>query len=487
MITFKKIKLLLVNKVVLYLTTRYITYILLFVTTISIAVKLGPFYYGIWGFIMLLLNYFRNLNFGIPNSINILLVQSKNDKDLEARYVSSAMGLIGILSICIVLIAVYYYLCGGSIFEKYQMGNFFYIVCIIAIFQNVNNLFSMIYRVKNRLLELSIYQSATPVLTFVAVLVVKDNLLLKILLATYLLTNIFSFCFFLIRKQILFNVKLLWKETWKVLAKGFYLFIYNCCFYLMLISIATIVSIFYSVEEYGYYSFAYTLSNSVLLFLEAFNFIIFPKVIDKLYSKNEEEINRTITAIRVNYVSLSHGLMYMAYAVFPLFIYFIPKYQTALMGLNITSLSILLYTNAFGYNSFLMAQNREKLISKISGFALFLNVTVGLLLAWFFHVNYVYVIIGTMIGYFVFAYLCVYYGKRFMNQPTTFIDVMKDCFPISLCVPYFVAIIVSVMQISYLSFVPLLIFIVFNQSTMKEILKTGRRIIVNPNMIDVEN
>ena len=43
------------NKVVLYLVTRYMTYAVQFITSIWVAVKLGPFYLGIWGMLLFVL------------------------------------------------------------------------------------------------------------------------------------------------------------------------------------------------------------------------------------------------------------------------------------------------------------------------------------------------------------------------------------------------------------------------------------------------
>ena len=59
------------NKVVLYLVTRYMTYAVQFITSIWVAVKLGPFYLGIWGVILLLINYFKLINFPIFNVADI--------------------------------------------------------------------------------------------------------------------------------------------------------------------------------------------------------------------------------------------------------------------------------------------------------------------------------------------------------------------------------------------------------------------------------
>jgi len=107
-----------------------------------------------------------------------------------------------------------------------------------------------------------------------------------------------------------------------------------------------------------------------------------------LNSENSTEVERIIKSIRINYVSLSHGLIYIALVLFPLLLHFIPKYQETLTALNLIALALTLYTNSFGYNSYLMARNQERTIALISVLALLLNILTGLLLVHFFRIDY---------------------------------------------------------------------------------------------------
>ena len=73
------IKAIFTNKIIIYLLSRYGTYGLQFLVSLSIAAKLGPYYLGIYGFINLIVSYFGQINFGIPHSLNVLLVHHKSD------------------------------------------------------------------------------------------------------------------------------------------------------------------------------------------------------------------------------------------------------------------------------------------------------------------------------------------------------------------------------------------------------------------------
>ena len=478
------IKKILSNKIFLYLTTRYFTYIIQFCVSMFLAVKLGPYYFGMWSFIYMILSYFLVINFGISNSTNILLIQNKNNSEASRSYILTAILLLCIITILIFLFALYYYKIGIALFDKYQLEPLFYLICIIAVFQHFNLLFSGIYRVKNRLFELSFYQSIVPVLTLILAFCFKSSLLINMLLYGYLAGHIISLSLFLYRKQITFRGGVISLDIIKsMFSKGIYLFLYNCCFYLIIVSTATIVSAFYSNNEYGLYSFAYTAGHSIILFLEAFAFIIFPKLIDRLRDKDNRVIQNTIRQIRVSYISTAYLLGYVAFAFLPPLVALIPKYQETNIALSMVILSILPHTSSYSYYSLLMANNQEKKLSFISIIALCTNIAIGLLLVLVFKVTYQYVILSTMISYFIFAILSIYYALKYLSLPITLKSFLSNCFPFP--ISYSLAILIVIFQINYLSILPLIVFLFINRKSILEIVATIKRLIYKPNIIDL--
>lgn len=482
---FNQFKKVFCNKVVLYMITRYIIYGLQFVLLLVAASKMGPFYYGIWGFFLMLLGYFGRINFGIANSTNVFLVQNKNDLGKQADYVVSAIALVGMLALIILFVAIASSFVEIPIFEKYHFGNLFYVVCFLAILEHFNILFCNIYRVKNKLLELSIYQSMTSICMLIAVIIGTSETLLYYLVASYIGAHLISLIVFVSRNGIPFCGKVTFVNIKELLAKGFFLFLYNSCFYLILTTTSNIISYYYTVEEYGMYTFSYSLGHSVLLLLEAFTFIVFPKVIDKFYSSNMEEVKNVLNTIRVNYVTLSHGLMYCAFAFFPVFIVFFPAYQSALPALYVTSLAILLYTNSFGYNTFLIARNKEITIAKVSFISLMISLFVGVFLS-IMRFPFYSVVFCVMISYFVFAYLCTYYAKKIMVQSYDSKSMIGEVFPVSLFIPYVCGIIVAVMQWNTMSALPLILFLLLNMRAIKDIVATIKLVLISPKVIDIK-
>lgn len=474
------------NKVVWYMVSRYATYAIQFVVSIIIAEKLGTFLLGVWGFVLLLINYFNIFNFGIPNSATVLMVQYKTDSNKRNNIEASSMFLFAIVSLFIFMIGVYYSIFGIPFFDKYQIGELFYYVCLIAILQHFTSLFSLISRVKGMLGEVAFSQSIIAILLLLATLCFKGSELLKYATFCYLFGNVLAIIVFIIRKNISFSGipnKLDCKE---IINKGKYLFIYNICFYLVFLSTKTIVGIHYTVEEFGYFTFAYILSNAVLLCLQAFTAVVFPKLINKMNSKNFDEVNKIISRLRICYVTFSHLLMYIAMIFFPLIIMIMPQYQDALKTINLMAMTLLLYANSFGYSTLLIAQNKEKKLSVISLTVLVFNVTMALFLSVILNLQYQYVVLATMAGYLLYSLLCVIYGKRILKINLTFKNVIDDFFPYKLLIPYIIALIGIVFNCAYSIFVVIVIFILLNISSLKQLVYLIKNIIVHPNIVDIQ-
>ena len=456
-----------------------------FIVLLFLANRLGPYNYGRWGFFLLIYGYFAIINMGIPNSVDVLLVQNKSDENQFRAFVKSSYVAIGLLGVFISLVAILYFLFPLNIFQKYHFGNLFYIVCVIAFIHHFNTVFGKIYRIKNRLLELAVNQSLIPVFILVFSCFLVNTRLFNALIGVYFFSQIISFAIYIIRGGLPMGGQMNYSYVKDIFEKGFYLFVYNSCFYLIFTTTSTIVSFNYSVEEYGYYTFSYSLGHSVLLILEAFASISFPKIIDKLYSGHIGEVKSIFSRIFDNYVVFSHGLMYVAFAIFPSFIVLFPKYEKALPALCITSLIVVLSTNAFAYSSFLIAKNDEKKISIIALMSLITNIILGLLLV-NIGVPFYCVIVSMAIGYLLFSYLCVRRAFLILEEPVSPFFIIHSILPFRLFIPFLIGMYISITGEFLYVYLPLIIYIVLNLKTLKTIFKTIIKIAQTPTIIDLK-
>lgn len=475
------------NKVVLYLTTRYLTYCIQFIIGLIIAGKLGPFYMGIYGFLQLILMYFTNINFGINSSLNILLVQHKTEEELCNRYTANSFIIVGWLSVVVMLLWLLSNFVMPKFFVRYNADKYFLWLCVIGILQYINNVIMAVVRIRNLLNLLAFMQSFNVALQFLCVLILSGEALINGLVACHIVSNIIILCMAHVSRIIPrlryfnFDIKLQ-KEIFK---KGLYLFIYNSCFYFIIISIRTIISDFYSVEEFGIFTFSYTLGNSLMLLASAISFIIFPKLIDRLSADSQLVIDKTLKDIKVAYATSCHFLVYLALPLFPILLLLFPKYADGLVAMNLIALTVVITTNTMGYSTMLMARNKEKTTAFISTFSLVINIVIALLLVLVFKVGFTYVIIATMITYVVLSILVVYFALR-ATHPSNLFAVISRAFPIKLFIPYLIAFTLTVLDKPHLIWIPLVVFLVLNNQEMKTILFVYiKRMIVKPDVVNL--
>ncbi len=474
------------NKVLFYLVSRYATYAVQFLTSLLIAAKLGPYYMGIWGFVLLLLQYFQQFHFGIANSFNVLYIQHRGNQQECYNYIGNSLVILSVLCTFIVFIYILYLFCGGALFDRYHVDKYMLWVCLIAILQYYVEFLTNLFRVKNLLNYVAFCQSIIVFLCLFCVIFSREEKLIQWLVASYVIGN--SFCVLLgfisgvipKYKQVQFSLKCQ-KE---ILNKGLYLFLYNSCFYFIIISIRTIISDNYSVEEFGLFSFSYTLAYSIFFIIGALGFVIFPKVIGKLSSNDNKEVKDTISFLRKTYVTSTHFLVYLAIFFFPLLLYFMPQYDGSALSFNLIALTILITTCSYGYLELLISKNRERLMSLLSASALILNIIIGMIIVKYFNVSFSYVIVATLITYIIYSFTVLCFGLLILKD-FVWHRALMDYFPLRLFCPYLSALLCTFLMCEYFMWIPVVLFILLNRREGVELFETIKAIIINPNKVNL--
>ncbi|UUV21274.1 lipopolysaccharide biosynthesis protein [Paenimyroides aestuarii] len=484
---FNKTVSILKNKNVIYLLTRYLTYGIQFFVSIFIAVALGPYYFGIWGFILLIINYFGVLDFGFANAVNILIIKNKENLPLVRRYFSTGFILVSFLNILVLIFFLYnYFFLPIKIFSKYNLNNEIWLLGLIALNVNYNNLLMHLYRINNKLSQISFYQSIVPIFMLVVVMIFHGEKLLKNLILCYVIGNLSSTLYFL-KGKVLPSLQLPPTSDFKeVMKRGFFLFLYNVSFYLIVLSLRSFISAYYSVEEFGLFAFAFTLGNSILLFLQAISFLIYPKVVSILNTLNENKVLESLQDIRRVYLTLTYLMLYIGLAIISYGIVLIPEYTNSFKLIGLCSLTIVLYSNSFGYGTFLIANGYEKLNALISISCLLLNIFLCYIFIVILKFSYELVIFATMISYFVYTYLTVSFTKKKINcSSRKFLNNLKDCFGFNILIPYVFSLFLIVFNLDYLIILPLCIFLVLSVNDIKFLVEKMINIIKNNKILEI--
>ncbi len=479
------LKKILTNRVMKFMLLRYMVYFISFVSSFIIANKLGVSFMGTWGVVLLIWNYFAIFNFGIPMTSSLSLSESYNDIKQRNEYEKAGFMLTLGLSLLPLLLFFSKYFGNSDYMIKYNLNDIWLLITVIITLTCVNNYFGIVYRVKGKLFEYAVRQMLIHLIVFVVIFFFTEQSLLYALLYSYLVGNIVILLLFLSRGSLNFSGKLYFSTIKKMLKRSWLIFVYNICFYLIVVSVRSVISIKYSVEEFGMFSFSYTIAMSVGLLLETFALLITPKLIYLLSNSDEDKSIGIVHKLRINYVYASYLMMFVVAVFFPFIPYIAPKYVGIQYIVTMLAMTELLYANSFGYISLLMAKHQEKSLAICSVIALILN-SVLLLFCSFFSLPYWVLLFAPIITYIVYALLLVRSGTKYLGITFSFGDIIKEVYPIRLMIPFASLGIVAFFNISFLYSIPLVLFILLNHNVVRELWNTVIKIINNPNIIDIK-
>lgn len=481
-----KLSKILKNKVIFYLFSRYGTYGLQFLCSLLIASKLGPYYMGIWGFLLLILSYFEQIHFGISNSLNVLYVHNKDNAVERDRYTLNSMFLIGVLCLGVVIIYAMFLFRNNSTIGKYDIGEYAFLICVIAIFQYIQQFLTNLYRVKNKLWIVALVQSIITILTFISVLIFAREKLLYALLLSYLVGYLFSIILVPFTKvlPVIFLKDFQIKYQKVILKKGFYLFIYNTCIMFMIITVRSIISKYYNIEEFGLFTFSYSLAHAFLLLLQSISFVVFPKVIWKLAEDDKRKVKSMIDQYRSCYITSSHVLIYSSLILFPLVTFFLESYRDGLKAMEFVALSFLIQVCSVGYTELLISKNKEKILAIFSAGTLLLNFLLAICLACLVNVSFDKIIFSTMVSYLLYAFLVSIYAHKLLDN-TSIKDTLCSVLPFKIVIPFIVALLVCISNKMVLLPIPLIVFIFLNLKDLMNILKMVSTLINKPQIVDL--
>lgn len=472
------------NKAFWYVASRYGTFAVQFVTSVYLAVELGPYCFGVWSFILLLVNIGTQCNWGISNAVSTLLVQHcKEGPRCEAYEFNAVLMTLGI---CVVpfLVAFADTVFSFPIFAKYGLGHFSYAVAFIVACYYLNSLFLNIFRVKNRLLEVVVDQSLFPLLILAVIFFFKGRSLLYALVISYVTAMVIALAVFLRARKVALYGRLNWQVIREIGRKGFYLFIYNACYYLIMLSTKMLISIYYPVDDFGRFAFAFSAANAMMLMVNSMLFLFFPKLISILKGGDFAKIRERLPRIRICYISIVNVICYIMIFVYGLLVRFLPKYEASYGVFIAILMTMLIYTLCFGYNIFMQAQNCERPLALFACVALLINVVGVWVAISVFRVPSELSLIGTVVAYVSYVAFVNGYSRHRLGLHIRWLESLQTW--IGLIVPFVVSIGMLCAGLSYPWTVLLpLVAVVANPAGMRIFGRVALQIIRRPQMMDL--
>jgi len=456
-----------------YIGINYLTYGLQFINSILIAKFLGVYFFGIYSFLLLINQYLIYAGMAPSYSLNAILATRKNElvfseKLFNNTLLLSAM-LIGLVSSIVLIIAIYI----PTIFLKYQFSEYFLLIILIFALTSLNNVYVNLYRTYGLLQKINFNQFIIPLIQFLVILLAKGKVLLYYLLVGTIISNTLSLLLF-IHKPPLKNSFNFEKTIFtELLTRGFHLLLYNVSFYLILLSSRTIVSIYYTAEELGYYTLAVNLSNAVFMIVGAFSYVLYPKILNRFYNVNTEEAKFLLSDIRALYITSCYLITYLGFFAIPILELLLPQYNKAMPAFKILLLTQLILNNNFGYSILLIARRKEMLMTKYAFVSMLIIIIISLAIT---IIKLPFTIIAMAVS-FGFLYYCVRITKKALEEITqnnNIKNIFFELFPPYYFVPILILIISIIIKDDYFTPISsLIIFIIMNSDRIINVWRKG--------------
>jgi O-antigen/teichoic acid export membrane protein len=421
------------SNVIQYVVLKYLGFGVQLINSMLIAKYLGLYYFGLYGFVQMILQYLTYTNFGIHFSYSVL---GADHQWADKRRELGNTALTITIYVGGFLLLAYLPSQSLDLFPKFNFGKYAFLIFLIAAFQHFNQLYVNIFRLYGVIGSINIYYLLIPLFQLAVVLMLEEEMLFWGLMYATLLANVVGLVIFLKRLPAsLGKVELpVHSHGGILLRRGIALMLYNLTFYGMVLAARTVASEHFSISEFGLFNFGNSVSNSIFLLLGSINFLIYPKLISVISKKNREELFPFIEKIRNLYLTFTILVVFLSLLFLPVLFYFLPQYERSFETLQILLLGQLLINNSFGYSTLLVQKGKEThmtVIAAISIVIIVFSTVVGLqywdtisTVGW-----------GLIVGVLFYNIYITFLGCRAIDPNISFIKSIKFGFNVKLFAP----------------------------------------------------
>ncbi len=445
---------------IIFTVFRYITFALQILRGLFIAKFLGPYYFGIFGYVILIQQYLMYSNLGIQQLLNAeLAINLKNDSEISVKFTGIAFLLTTIINLILISVGVLFKIYNFNVFNPNFSINYFILILFLAALINYQQLFLNIFRVHNKLKIIVISEIIVVISTTLPLFFFQNNELIFSYIISWIFALICILFFYYFRSPIRICMSLNLKESFYFLNNGFPYFLYNLCFYLIGMISRTVIATNFSTKEMGYYSFANNISTGVMLGFDTITWLIFPKII-AFFSQTDT----LTTDLENNIVSISKKINLFIFTsvivliiCLPLLFRVFPDYFNSGKAVSILLLTQAVLNSGFAIISLYVS--RKKYI-KLAFFSIVALAICYITARCFVYLNYNFewIAFSALIGSLSFINLLNYWGSvdfslSYSKIISPFTYIMQICILIAA-----ISILLSNFWITLIAFTAFLIF-----------------------------
>ncbi len=459
------------KSLMLFTANRYFVNVLQMVRGLIIAKYLGPYYFGVWGFLTIALQYLSYSNLNVENGVTVLLSVGNKKEERDVSDVSSTAIMSSVVVGLLLLFAGGILKIGNvELFPKFEFNSYIIFILLITFLSNIQRVLTNIQRVKKALNKIAIVETTTNLLLLGSAFIFKEERLIIAQLSCMLLTNVLAIIIYSFGHPFSIHWRIKLPSLKKLFDISFPLFIYNVSFYLITLSARTVLSAFYSVAQLGYYTLAYSISNAILLGFRSIAWAIYPEVLAKLqHGIDISEVKANIDKINRIYSTAVNFALYALILLLPLLLEFVPQYKSAFPTIVILLLAQGFLTISFGFNSLAVSRNEQGKVAKISVLIVAIVTAASLGVSWL-KMDYIYIAIAVLVGSLVYTILQTRLGLQILEIKENLFAEYQKLLPVGSMLAFAAFFISAFSAKPYLwGIMGFVIFIIFSLKQIKEL------------------
>lgn len=483
------IKRLVNNKAISFVLLKYVAFGIQLINSVLIAKFLGVYFFGIYGFVLMLLQYLNYSNFGVQYSYSVLCSDvSTKEGNIRTHLTGTSISLI--ICVSLFLGILYFSTYSLDLFPKYRYSEYSFFILIIAILQYFNLLFVNIFRINGNVGMLNVYYLILPLVQLITLLFFKSEALFYALLVATLISHAFSVILFVLKSPIVVRKSPIFRFKYAriIIKRGFFLLLYNFTYVGILLTAKTIVSNRFSVEDFALFSFANSIANAVFLLMGSLDFLFYPKLINVISSKhNLNELIFFIERIRKFYLTLTLLVVFLSMFSFPLLYYFLPQYAESSACLQILLLAQVVIRNSYGYSTLLVQKGKELQMTCCAVIAIVV-IVLGSLGGLQYYDDMIIVAISVFFGVLIYNVLIGYLGNKILSQFNSVRSFLKAMFLPSLFMPVLCCVILMLLSPFYIFnvVITIIFYMVLNRKQFKDIIKGGYAVVLKKDILTID-
>jgi O-antigen/teichoic acid export membrane protein len=378
---------------------------------------LGPYLFGIYGFISMMLWYLLSTGLGVNYAINVeLSTQDEISKEKLSEKINTALVMTAVIGFTIILIGTIFQIFKFHIFDKYIFYKYTLIIGCITCTNLIQQVLINVYRYYRKLFRIALVELLSATFLLLIALSFRGFELINAILLGLLVSGLISITILLINAPFGISLRLNFREANTIIKVGIPLLIYNVSFLMMTIIGQTIISIYFSVETMGYYTLANNIAGAILLGIHSIAWIIFPDVLFKTReSVNNSEVMRISEKITEVFSIIVYITVYISIIMLPLLYLFLPKYKPTHKVIVILLLSQAVLSHCFGYLCLALARKKQLLIAKKSISAVLIVAILSILVV-IIKLDYIWIAVTVLFASYIFNILVIKSGIKIISD-----------------------------------------------------------------------